>query len=192
MILQTAQKAAEHIVKILAPHCERIDVGGSVRRKKNSVKDIEIVCTPKMINPTRRSSGFCKAIFDLGRIMKSAKKLNTAKYIQVEFVMDLTPEPFIDEVDGIEVEIEQTPTFEYIDIDIFVADPENYGMTLFIRTGSAEYVRMIFGKFNKKGYKSKDGIHQDTKSGELLKFKNEDQIFEFLDMHFAPPEKRRI
>lgn len=38
---------AELVVAQLAPHCERIQIAGSIRRKSRTVKDVEIVCIPK-------------------------------------------------------------------------------------------------------------------------------------------------
>lgn len=48
MELERAQKIAREVIKRLSPYCarERIEVVGSVRRKKPSVKDIDIVLIP--------------------------------------------------------------------------------------------------------------------------------------------------
>lgn len=35
---------AEWVLAQLAPHCSRIEIGGSIRRKKADVKDVEIIC----------------------------------------------------------------------------------------------------------------------------------------------------
>lgn len=43
----TALVIAEKIKAQLAPHCDRIEIAGSIRRKKPEVKDIEIVVIPK-------------------------------------------------------------------------------------------------------------------------------------------------
>jgi len=47
--LHQAQRLAKRLVEILAPHCERIDIVGSVRMEKSQVGDIEIVCAPKKV-----------------------------------------------------------------------------------------------------------------------------------------------
>ena len=46
MELERAQRIAEAVVKRLSPYCERIEVAGSVRRKKPTVKDIDFVLIP--------------------------------------------------------------------------------------------------------------------------------------------------
>jgi len=47
MELAYAQKLAEQIIEQIRPHCERIEVAGSIRRKKSEVRDIDIVLIPK-------------------------------------------------------------------------------------------------------------------------------------------------
>ena len=47
MRLEQAQKLAQEIVEQIRPHCERIEVAGSIRRKKSEVHDVDIVLIPK-------------------------------------------------------------------------------------------------------------------------------------------------
>lgn len=49
MKLEEAQKIAEKYKNLLKPFCERIEIAGSIRRKKPEVKDIEIVAIPKNV-----------------------------------------------------------------------------------------------------------------------------------------------
>ena len=46
MELERAQKTAEAVVKRLAPYCKKIEVAGSVRRKRPWPKDIDLVLIP--------------------------------------------------------------------------------------------------------------------------------------------------
>ncbi|MBA7624744.1 DNA polymerase/3'-5' exonuclease PolX [subsurface metagenome] len=46
MELERAQKTAEAVVKRLKPYCWRIEIAGSVRRKKATVNDIDLVLIP--------------------------------------------------------------------------------------------------------------------------------------------------
>jgi len=43
MALERAQKIAEEVVKHLSPYCQRIEVAGSIRRKKPWVNDVDLV-----------------------------------------------------------------------------------------------------------------------------------------------------
>ena len=47
MDLKQAKGIAEEIVKHLEPYCRRIEVAGSIRRKKKFVRDIDLVIIPK-------------------------------------------------------------------------------------------------------------------------------------------------
>jgi len=49
MRLDRAQKIAQEIIKMLEDYCIRVEIGGSIRRKKAEVKDIEIVYISKMV-----------------------------------------------------------------------------------------------------------------------------------------------
>ncbi len=44
--LERAEKIAEAVVKRLAPYCKKIEVAGSIRRRKSSVNDIDICLIP--------------------------------------------------------------------------------------------------------------------------------------------------
>lgn len=46
MILERAQKIAEAVVKRLAPYCKKIEVAGSIRRRRPWVNDIDIILIP--------------------------------------------------------------------------------------------------------------------------------------------------
>jgi hypothetical protein len=48
MPLEYARGMAEALVELLAPACERIEIAGSVRRKKAKPNDIEIVAVPRI------------------------------------------------------------------------------------------------------------------------------------------------
>jgi DNA polymerase (family 10) len=47
MLLSEGIKQAEILIDLLAPYCERIEVAGSIRRKKPTVHDIDLVLIPK-------------------------------------------------------------------------------------------------------------------------------------------------
>ena len=46
--LSRAKAVADDLLHLLAPHCERIAVAGSIRRKRPQVKDIELLCASKV------------------------------------------------------------------------------------------------------------------------------------------------
>lgn len=44
--LERAQKIADEVIKRLSPYCSKIEVAGSIRRQKATVKDIDLVLIP--------------------------------------------------------------------------------------------------------------------------------------------------
>jgi DNA polymerase/3'-5' exonuclease PolX len=49
MRLDQARHIAMRLVKAFGHYCDRVEIGGSIRRGGAEVKDIEIVCVPKML-----------------------------------------------------------------------------------------------------------------------------------------------
>lgn len=49
MQLQEAKTIAQKYLELLKPLCCRCEIAGSIRREKPEVKDIEIVCIPRMV-----------------------------------------------------------------------------------------------------------------------------------------------
>lgn len=77
--LSTAKKIAIEAGNKLLPFCDRLNIAGSIRRGKQEVHDIEIVCQPKRVKvgtldlfgqDTRKeeiSAEFVKVVMSLGK-----------------------------------------------------------------------------------------------------------------------------
>jgi DNA polymerase/3'-5' exonuclease PolX len=139
MELQKALTVADSIIASLSPHCDIINLGGSCRRMKSEVKDIEIICLPK----TRtikdvfgedlrqvRKKDFIATVEGLG-IRKKGSPLN-GKYVCIE----LKQEPML---------------------DLFLPDADDYFRQLAIRTGPHEYSHKVLARgWRKKGWCGSD------------------------------------
>ena len=79
---------AEKIVALLKPYCDRIEIAGSIRRKKENVKDIEIVCIPKQIDLML----FIGEVNQLGEITKGDP---AKKYVQLRLPEDIKLDLFM-------------------------------------------------------------------------------------------------
>lgn len=164
MELIKAKAIADGIIEKLSPHCEKCVIGGSIRREKEFVKDIEIICVPKM-NGKRRWNTWCNEVFHLGNIIKG-KNLGLAKYVKIGL-----PEGIL--------------------LDLFVPDADVFGTNLMIRTGSTDYVKSILVKFNKLGYNSNNCVlvHKD---GHEMRFDCEEALFFHLGMEVPDPKTREV
>ncbi|MCD4680675.1 MAG: hypothetical protein K8S00_09845 [Bacteroidales bacterium] len=163
MKLQNALKIAEIIKSKLAPHCDRIEIAGSIRRKKPLVKDIEIVAIPKPYYTGLFENGIAKVINQWPKL----KGELPCKYTQ-----RLLPEG--------------------IKLDLFFAKPDNWGLIFAIRTGSADYSYNVLAKgWVRNGYKSEGGyLYRD---GQRIEVPEEIKLFNLIGMlHVVDPELRNI
>ncbi|MBA7593471.1 DNA polymerase/3'-5' exonuclease PolX [subsurface metagenome] len=69
MELERAQRMAKEVIKLLSPHCRRIEVAGSVRRKKPEVEDIDLVLIPDNLWDLHHE------IMRLGKVKMSGEKI---------------------------------------------------------------------------------------------------------------------
>ena len=67
--LERAEKIAEAVVKRLAPYCKKIQVAGSIRRRRPRVNDIDLVLIPSDIWDLRHE------IMGLGQVRKNGNKI---------------------------------------------------------------------------------------------------------------------
>lgn len=135
--LSSAQSTADLVLQHLAPHCDRIDVAGSVRRKAYQVKDLEIVCQPKKVfvkNPA--------LLFDEGKWQVSE---------DFEFSLDsISAAVDKGQVSGRYMKILLK---NGMPMDLFMPQPADYFRQLVIRTGNADYVHnVIAAQWKIKGW----------------------------------------
>ena len=70
--LERAQKVADAVVKSLSPYCQRIEIAGSIRRRKPWVNDVDLVLILK--DPWN----FHAELMKLGQLKMSGKKIMRA------------------------------------------------------------------------------------------------------------------
>lgn len=76
-----------------------------------------------------------------------------------------------------------------VKLDIFQARPENWGLILAIRTGSADFSKALASEWVRKGHHSKEGMLRN-KRGEMIPMPEEVCLFELLGMDYIEPERR--
>jgi DNA polymerase/3'-5' exonuclease PolX len=87
MELERAQIIANQVKEKLAPYCERIEIAGSIRRRRPWVKDIDLVCIPK------NQGQFVYQLQQLGPFKVCGNKLIRVSYQPIELdVYVATPE----------------------------------------------------------------------------------------------------
>jgi DNA polymerase/3'-5' exonuclease PolX len=166
MRLEQAERIAERVKAELTPHCERIEIAGSIRRRRREAGDIEVVCIPKVVGGglfgdlVERSPEFCRVV-DRWEWIKGR---SDGKYTQRRLP------------DG-------------INLDLFTARAENWGLILAIRTGSADYSHNVLATgWVRRGYASKDGMLR--RGDETVVVREERDLFDLIGVPWVDPERR--
>lgn len=157
-----ALKIAEQIKNELSPYCVKIEIAGSIRRKKSEIGDIEIVA----IRRSKDLIGLCETINRWPKV----KGEPTGKYTQRVYRFG---------------EGEN----DSIIVDIFFATEKNWGYILLIRTGSKDFSHSMAVRWNQFGYKGEEGML--TKGGVPVIVKTEEELFGLLRMGYVFPEDRK-
>ena len=158
----TAYKIALEVLEQLKPHCERIEIAGSVRRKKAEVGDIEIVAIPKPYEIGLLESGIATVINQWQKV----KGELPCKYTQ-----RILPSG--------------------IKLDLFFAEEGNWGSVFAIRTGSADYSHKVLANgWVRQGFRSDGGYL--FRDGERYEVREEKDLFKLIGIPFVEPEYRNL
>jgi DNA polymerase/3'-5' exonuclease PolX len=133
----TARNLAERITTQLGPHCEKIKICGSLRRKKSEIGDIDIVCIPKTV-----------AQRDLFGMV--SHHVRDPKFVEI---VNSWPANKGDAAEG-------KYTQRVVDghkVEISMATHDNFGNLVVIRTGNAEFSHELMKIALRRGYNQKDG-----------------------------------
>lgn len=168
-----ALKTAQHIKDNLSPHCQRCEIVGSIRRKKPIVGDIEILCLPKLqLVP--------KSLFET-KVVRHQDFVNFFKNWQPK-----TGQP----VDGKYLKCQ----YGKIQVDIFIATADNYGLIKWLRTGSSGYNMNILMEFKRRGFKMEDGLLYkfNGRSYDFIPTSTEESFYKTIGIPLIAPELRTI
>ncbi len=174
--LAEATIVANRIAKHLSPAFDRVEVAGSIRRRKPIVGDVELVAIRS------DHEALMRLLADIGQTIKPG----------VPGVVPWTPKP-----DSKYVRVRLN---EGMNLDLFLARPENWGGLFMMRTGSGAgpdgnafngFVPGVFGRFKRlSGGGRMTDCMPTMPTGEQLWVPEEQDFFDLLEMDFVPPEER--
>lgn len=167
MQLQKAQKLADKIVEALAPYCLKIEVAGSIRRRKENVNDIDLVVVPS----------------DLGGFISRLKQNTLPKSVGKENII-----VHLRDRDSTQLDIFVAKEPEKT---LFETKPGNWGTLLLCRTGSKEHNIFIANLAISRGMRwhPYNGLYRHNR---LIAWETEESIYSSLGIPFVTPENREI
>lgn len=167
--LVEARRVADALIAELAPLCERIEVAGSIRRGKAEVGDIELMAIPQPVTdlfgePLERTE--VDWWLD-DQVPQGDISKNGPKYKQ----------------------------FMWLDfqVDLFLADPRNWGLIFMLRTGPVEFSHAMVTLRTWGGYKPADIM---VDGGRVLRrnvtvaVPEERDLFALWGLDYIEPEER--
>lgn len=201
MTYEKAKVVGDAVVELLRPHCERIEIAGSIRRRKARVKDIEIVCIPKLVEGLGqgnfleavepvRDPGFARVLDQWEKVRGDAQAGRYCQRVARGRIVDGCEARFdLDRVPGDEL-------FE-IAVDVFTTTAERWGLTFAVRTGSADFShRVLACGWVRAGYVGHEGDLYPARDGfriadaKPLVLREEADVFRVCRAKWVPPEER--
>jgi DNA polymerase (family 10) len=164
MKFEEAAVLADRIVHCIEHLCDKVQVVGSIRRKRSEVHDIDIVLIPQ------------------------AWMWNTiAQILKNNMMADIVKA-------GPELVTLKIPTqalAETVQVDIYKARPETWGVLLLIRTGSKEHNIKLCSRAKSMGLmlSAAQGVIKD---GKVIASRTEEEIFAALGLGYVEPKDREV
>jgi len=141
--LVEAEVIAGSLVSVISSACERIEVAGSIRRARPDVGDIELVAVPRI-------NSLPEGMWGKRLINRLTERLDVLIDADVLSAHPTDPKrgerysKLIDPLSGLQV-------------DVFSASADTYGLILLIRTGSAAYSQRFVTDLRGRGLHSASG-----------------------------------
>lgn len=169
MNLKEADEIVSKIYTAATRRCVKIEVAGSVRRRRSSPNDIDIVLIPE------------------GPLMWQYVVTTIAKALETETqhssILKMGPE-----LVTIQVGRRDRLTVDY-EVDVYRATPETWGVLLLIRTGSTKHNIKLCSHARAQGLmlSAAKGV---IKGDVVIASQTEEEIFEALGLEYVKPEDR--
>jgi DNA polymerase (family 10) len=164
---------AQELVDLLSDGCARLEIAGSLRRRRPEVGDIELVAIPRVQEET-------DLFGQVVHVRSALDELLTAIGVQV-FATKSGPR------------FKQFP-WRGMMVDLFVQlDPATWGVNFTIRTGSADFAKWLVTWQVNGGALPNDMYVRDARiwqRGIVLSTPEEADVFRLIGLAWIPPEER--
>ena len=181
--LAEAEKVAGEIVELLRPSCERIEIAGSIRRQKTSVKDIEIVYVPKV--------NFERDLFMVFTCIETILADKKIRSLEDQFIISRR---WLSSGRGAYGRCNKLMVHcrSGIPVDLFATTEESWFNYLVCRTGPAELNKQICmeAMWRGFGWMPYGCGFRILSDGEVFPMASEKEVFDFVDIPYQEPHLR--
>jgi DNA polymerase (family 10) len=153
------------IIGAIDPYCTKVEVAGSIRRRKDTVNDIDIVVLPK-------THSWIKLLKEIRRRFDAVTEKQGAKLATLYV-------PFVSKQG-------------HVQVDLYRATKKTWGILLLIRTGSAKHNIYLASLAMRKGYRLAYSKGLLDEKGEVVASKTERDVFEALGLDYIQPLDREV
>lgn len=183
--LQFGLEAAKSLMPLLAPVCQRIEIAGSVRRRRPQVHDLDLVIWPNCIElPGQQLALFatdCPPIYHPQGLFALCRSLGWGNWGPGDWpgIIRIPTSP----MDGLAI--------GRIPIELYVCEPDgsNFEALLQMRTGSAEYNVRLAKRAIEVGLRYKAGYGVFS-GDQRVDDGTERGIFKAMGWEYVEPESR--
>lgn len=166
--LEEANPLAFKILTLVDAHCNKIEIVGSIRRRRPIVRDIDFVCVSKPVE-----------------WRKVGKEL--------EYMLDAKTNVSGKTVSGDKIKRMLVPFARgHVQVDFYNTTPETWGVYELIRTGSADHNIWLARYALRNKMQLKYSVGLVDKEGNVLASRNEKEIFKALGLEWIPPPQREM
>lgn len=177
MNFKAAKGIAEEFVGQIGEFCERVEITGSIRRRKPEVNDIDVVVIPRFKDTTDDTLFGDPVVANL-----LDKKLSTM-CLDRQLVLEANGpkiKRFLKNVDG-----------ETFPIDLYIATEQSWWTLCLIRTGSREHnIKLARRALDLHMQLKADGSGLLSPGGTLIPMNSEEEIFRSLELQYVESEER--
>lgn len=180
--LAVAERVAAELVALLAPYAERIEVAGSIRRRRPLVKDVELVVIPRQ-RPMHDLFGEVRGYTD--QLHEHVAGVVAAGVLAKR--LDVNGRPRFG------------PSAKYlrfgdVPVDLFCGDHDTFGLDLFIRTGPGSWNERVLAQRGVGGTVMPFGMQCQGgrlwRNGQPLATPEERDVFAALGIAYVEPWER--
>lgn len=169
---------ADDLARRLRPACERLEIAGSIRRRRPEVGDIEVVALPRFEDRERASQA---------TLFEPAKPPRTERVNLLWESLDALGVTYS----------KRGPVYRQFSwagarVDIYTCERGNWGWILFHRTGPGYLRAKIGSMLVARGFAAVDGWIWDARgmSIDRVETPEEDYVFRLLGIPRLPPDQR--